>query len=145
MRDRPSKADLLRAVASFLDSEIRGALAADPRAIPRDPSALAFRVLIASHLTSLVAAETEAERGLDARELTGLLRLLPAVPVSEGQDAASDPRQVHRALNAALAERIRARALSAEERAEVMAHVMSTLRDELRVTNPKFSQRMDIP
>ena len=74
MRDRPSKADLLRAVAAFLDSEIRGALAADPRALPRDPAALAFRVLIASHLTTLVAAETEAGRGLDARGLPAVIQ-----------------------------------------------------------------------
>lgn len=145
MRDRPSKADLLRAVAAFLDSEIRGALAADPRALPRDPAALAFRVLIASHLTTLVAAETEAERGLDARELQGLLALLPGIFVPEGHDQPSTPRHVHRALNAVLAERIRARTLSPEEHAKVMAHVMATLRDELSVTNPKFSQRMDIP
>ncbi len=143
MRDRPTKADLLRAVAAFLDTEIRGALSGDPKARPRDPSALAFRVLIASHLTSLVAAETEAEAGLDARELAGLKALLPGV--SDGKDGGEGPRHLHRALNAALAERIRARALSPEEGADVMAHVMATLRDELRITNPKFSQRMDIP
>ena len=68
MSDRPDKEILLQAVARFLEREVKGAIT-DPR--------LAFRVLIAANLTSIVAAESRGEEAQQQAELHRLRALLP--------------------------------------------------------------------
>lgn len=146
MRDRPDAPTLLRAIARFLDKEARPAIARDPKAPSREPQALAFRVLVASHLAGLVASEMEAGPGLDRRELEGLVALLPDfVPPPADATSEADPRRVHRAYAAELAARIRAGAFGPEALVAVRAHVLATLRAELAVTNPRFDPHANLP
>lgn len=146
MRDRPDAPTLLRAVARFLEKDVRGALAQDPKAPAREPQALAFRALVAGHLAGLVASELEAAPRLDRLELARLGELLPDFePGPEAAPDEADPRRLHRAYVNELAARIRRGDFDREGLARVRAHVLATLREELAVTNPRFDSRVNVP
>lgn len=120
MIDPPDKETLLEAVAQFLALELKGAVA-DPR--------LAFRVLIAAHLTATVAAELRGGAQQDAAELARLQKLLPGV---DGD---------LRALNRELAARLRDGRLDG---AAALAHLQETLAEKLRVVSPRFELKSEI-
>jgi Domain of unknown function (DUF6285) len=128
MQERPDPRAVLEALARFLLEELQPVVT-DKR--------LAFRVLIAAHLASTVAAELDV-RPLHAQaELLRLTALLPDVPVS------SDVRTALRDLNAALVDRL-ARGAPLEDDAGVRAHLRSTLADALSVFSPRFDTSPDI-
>jgi hypothetical protein len=128
MQERPEPRAVLEALARFLLEELQPVVT-DKR--------LAFRVLIAAHLASTVAAELDV-RPLHAQaELLRLTALLPDVPVS------SDVRTALRDLNAALVDRL-ARGAPLEDDAGVRAHLRSTLADALSVFSPRFDTSPDI-
>jgi Domain of unknown function (DUF6285) len=128
VQERPDPRAVLEALGRFLLEELQPAVA-DKR--------LGFRVLIAAHLASTVAAELEA-RPLHAQaELLRLAALLPDVPVS------SDARVALRDLNAALVDRLR-QSDALQDDAGVRAHLRATLADALAVFSPRFDTSPDI-
>ena len=128
MQERPEPRAVLEALARFLLEELPPAVS-DKR--------LAFRVLIAAHLASTVAAELDA-RPLHAQaELERLSALLPDVPVS------SDVRVALRDLNAALVDRL-LKGDSLKDEAALRAHLRATLADALGVFSPRFDTSPDI-
>jgi hypothetical protein len=130
--DPPDKAALLDAIALFLAGELKGAVA---------DSRLGFRVLIAAHLTSTVAAELRGEAADDGAEWERLRALLP--------DAAAAARPVERAalraeiaqLNGELAARLRDRRIAG---AAALTALQETLAEKLRVVSPRFDLRPEI-
>ena len=135
MHDRPDKFALLGAIARFLERDVRPAL--------KDPG-LSFRALIAAHLATTVAAEIHAEDDLEAAELGRLRALLPdAAGPDEQPETRAARRRERLRLRRELAGRIRARRLDDEQKARVFAHVMQTLREDLRVYSRKFDTSPD--
>jgi hypothetical protein len=136
MQDSPDKAVLLEAVARFLATEVRPALA--------DP-ALGFQVLIAANLAQIAAAEIRGEDAQDAAQLERLEKFfrpnvpLPAVPATRAERHARI-----RELEQELVARIRARTLGASEIGDAWALVKQTLREKLAVVNPRFDLREEI-
>lgn len=136
MQDRPDKTELLGGVARFLLKDVQ------PH-IEGIDKGLAFRVLIAANLLQIVSAEVSTEEAHDAAQLQRLRALLPGVAAVPGMeeggamDAAARRRQIV-ALERALCERLRAPDLGEEERAAALRHVKETLREKLRVVNPRF-------
>ena len=152
----PDAGDLLRAVADFLATEVRPALAG------AGDKALGFRALIASHVLQGLAAELELEDQLLADELASLASLGLAVaepaaasaPVS-APAAASAPasapasnrparsRQIA-ALDAELSRRIRDRELDPAGYAAARGHLMRSIGARLAVHSPRFDRSLRI-
>lgn len=128
MQERPAPRAVLEALARFLLEELQPALT-DKR--------LAFRVLIAAHLASTVAAELDERSRHAEEELLRLSALLPDVPVS------SDVRVALRDLNAALLDRL-VQGKPPEDDVALRAHLRMTLADALRVFSPRFDTSFDI-
>lgn len=128
MQERPEPRAVLEALARFLLEELQPAVT-DKR--------LAFRVLIAAHLASTVAAELDARPVHAQAELRRLSALLPDVPVS------SDERVALRDLNAALVDRL-FKGDRLEDDAALRAHLRATLADALGVFSPRFDTSPDI-
>ncbi len=128
MQERPAPRAVLEAVARFLLEELQPAVT-DKR--------LAFRVLIAAHLASTVAAELDARGEHAEEELLRLTALLPDVPVS------SDVRVALRDLNAALLDRL-VQGKAPEDDVALRAHLRATLADALHVFSPRFDLSPDI-
>jgi hypothetical protein len=128
MQERPEPRAVLEAVSRFLLEELQPAVT-DKR--------LAFRVLIAAHLTATVAAELEVRPRHAEEELLRLSPLLPDVPVS------SDVRVALRDLNAALVDRL-LQGKPPEDDVALRAHLRATLADALRVFSPRFDTSPDI-
>lgn len=135
MQDRPDKDVLLAAIAKFLDEDVRPAIA--------DPG-LAFRVRIAANLARIVAIETNVEDGHDAREIEGLIAILPDQSSDLPIAGATERRESIRMLNLALTERIRDADFDDEQLEQVRLHVERTLVDKLSVVNPRFDTRQEI-
>jgi hypothetical protein len=135
MQDRPDKLALLGAIARFLERDVRPAL--------KDPG-LGFRALIAAHLATTLAAEIQAEDDLEASELARLRALLPdAAGAHEEPETRAGRRRERLRLRRELARRIKDRVLDEGQRARAFAHVMQTLREDLRVYNRKFDTSPD--
>lgn len=130
MQARPDQPTLLEAVAGFLLEQVVPALEAD--------KALQFRVLIAANLASVVAGELRTEDARLTRELARLGRLLPDLPSSPEGRSTPERRAMLEALERALASRLRAGALSADEQRRALDHLLATARETLEVTNPRF-------
>jgi Domain of unknown function (DUF6285) len=128
MQERPEPRAVLEALARFLLEELQPAVT-DKR--------LAFRVLIAAHLASTVAAELDVRSQHAEEELLRLSALLPDVPVS------SDVRVALRDLNAALVDRLVQGNLPGDDVA-LRTHLRATLADALRVFSPRFDTSPDI-
>lgn len=145
-QDEPQGAALLDAVARFLLAEVHPLLGGDDR-----HKGVAFRVLIAANLATIVAAELRGGEARDRGELQRLAALLPdeaaALGVSTGEPAGAT-RAADRAalagLNQALAQALRAGTLGPERLPQVMAHLRQTLREDLAIANPRFSLDDDL-
>lgn len=132
MQTRPDQPDLLDALATFLLGDVSPALEKD--------KALQFRVLIAANLASMVAGELRTEAARFDAEVARLKALLPAeaaaLPLSS-PDRATRLAALEQ-LNRALATKLRAGALSAEHETQALEALLTTARDTLAVTNPRF-------
>ncbi|MEZ4255095.1 MAG: DUF6285 domain-containing protein [Polyangiales bacterium] len=109
MQERPSKTELLDAITEFLLSEVHPKI---------EDKGLAFRVLIAANLTSIVRNEIGAEFGRDRGELERLRTLLHTDPAAGPGGETLDGEATRSELiaqNRALAERLRAGAFSGPE------------------------------
>ena len=129
MQERPAPRAVLEALARFLLEEVQPTLS-DKR--------LAFRVLIAAHLSSTLAAQLEVSHDHAQAELLRLCALLPEVAVSPAETEAA-----LRTLNAALLERLR-RGEPSPDDAALRAHLRLTLADALSVLSPRFDTSPDI-
>lgn len=132
MQDRPEKEVLLDALANFLIQQVRPAVS--------DPG-LNFRVLIAANIAMQVAAEIRGEETQDAAELTRLRELLADVPVSGELSTRSGQLAATKALNQALAERLKAGTI---DFAKATEHLKQTLIEKLGVNNPRFDTALEI-
>jgi len=128
MQERPEPRAVLEALSRFLLEELHPAVP-DKR--------LAFRVLIAAHLASTLAAELDERPSHAAAELERLEALLPDVEAPTG-----DTRAALRTLNAALVERLGRGRLPDD--AALRSHLRATLADALRVFSPRFDLSPDI-
>lgn len=128
MQERPEPRAVLEALARFLLEELQPAVA-DKR--------LAFRVLIAAHLASTVAAELDERPRHAQAELSRLSALLPDVPVS------SDVQVALRDLNAALVDRLKQKPPAPDD-AAVRAHLKATLAEALGIFSPRFDTSSEI-
>lgn len=128
MQERPEPRAVLEALARFLLEELHPAVP-DKR--------LGFRVLIAAHLASTLAAELDERPSHAAEELERLRTLLPEVKALP-----DDPRAALRVLNAALVERLGRG--DAPDDAALRSHLRATLADALRVFSPRFDLSPDI-
>jgi hypothetical protein len=128
MHDRPDKQTLLDAVAGFLALVVRPKI---------EDKALNFRVLIAAHLCSVASSEIRTEDVQDLAQLMRLAAIFPDEPPPPDLRRESRERSL-RALEAELARRIREGSLDERQRALAVAHVRETLREKLRVINPRF-------
>lgn len=138
MQNRPDRIALLLAVARFLEKEVRPALAHDP--------GLAFRALVAANIAGIAAGETAFEDALLDGELSRLRALLPDVTVDDASlGRAAGKREAILRLNRELARRIRDRSLDREARRGLLAHLQTTLKDELAITNPRFDTNAVVP
>jgi len=129
MQDRPTMGELLEAVRGFLEAEVVPALDGRKR----------FHALVAANVLSIVGREVASEDADLAAEWRRLATLL-------GRDASVPPprldalRAAVREANQALAERIRRGDADAGPfRDAVRAHVRATVREKLRVANPRLA------
>jgi len=129
MQERPAPRAVLEALARFLLEELQPTVT-DKR--------LAFRVLIAAHLASTLAAELEVRQPHAEAELLRLRSLLPGVAVS-----AADTAGALRALNAALVECLQGGGALPDD-AALRAHLRKTLSDTLSALSPRFDTSLDI-
>ena len=128
MQDRPTALELLEAVRGFLADEVVPALDGRQR----------FHARVAANVLAIVAREVAGEEDSLQHEWEGLARLL-------GHEAARPPlrrealRAAVRELSEGLAERIRrGEADAGPFREAVRAEVRETVREKLRVANPRF-------
>jgi hypothetical protein len=137
MQNRPDKADLLEAIARFLEREVKPAI---------KDSALGFRVLVAANLAAVVAGEIQTEDAAGAAELERLAAILPDVEVDLA--AARTTREGRRTAldryNRELCARIREGRLAEERHRQAWDHVVLTLRGELMTSSPRFDTSADI-
>ncbi len=114
----PTAAELLEAVSTFLGSkELRQGL----------PPDLAFRALVASSLCAQVRGELEHGAALEAAQVARLGRLLgPGTPGD-------------------LEARLCASAGDRGPGTPVWNHAMESLREIIRVANPRFDLRREVP
>jgi hypothetical protein len=133
MQNRPDKTALLEAVARFLATEVKPAIA--------DPN-LAFRVLVAANLAAVVAAEVATDEAQEEAEIERLRNLVPAAsgPFSH----ASDRKAAIAAANGELVRRILDGELDAAAIRKATDHALLTLRGELFAQSPKFDPSMDV-
>lgn len=124
MLERPDEPALLDAVARFLMADLHPEV--------KDKK-LAFRVLIAANLATTLANQLRTQQERQGAERSRLRALL-------GDSAGGDLG----ALNAALAVRLRAGGVPAEELGRISAHVKQTLQEALSVVNPSFDTSAEI-
>ncbi|MDQ1521075.1 MAG: hypothetical protein QOI55_2148 [Actinomycetota bacterium] len=114
MQDRPTAAELVAAVRAFLEDDV----------MPAVDGRVAFHTRVAVNALGIVERELELGPELDAGERARAAALL-------GHDG--EPRS----LEAELARAIRHGDLTFDDRA-VVEHVRATVRDKLRIANPKY-------
>ncbi len=148
MQDQPSAAELLEALASFLEHDVVACLEGGRR----------FKAIVAANTARIVAREIELAPGKLADEHARLTELLGRQSESDATDlsrevgdgegdageqdgkqgAYSVSRDVME-LNRELCARIEAgEADQGPWRAEVLAHLRATVRDKLDIDNPTF-------
>jgi hypothetical protein len=116
--DRPTAAELVDAVAEFLERDLQPAL----------EGRLAFHTRVAVNALKIVRREMELGPALDAARRNGLTALLGA---DDAATTTTRPREVE------LARRIRDGSLDAE-RPEVVAYLRATLRRQLDIVHPGY-------
>jgi hypothetical protein len=132
MQDRPSAAELIAAVAAFLEGELLPTLT-DQR--------LRFRGLVAANVLAVVARELEAGDAPIIAECRRLALLLgEAEPGPAGSQALAEQTL---ALEGELCRRIRAGAFDApQEFAAALQHAEAMLVEKLRIANPRYLARL---
>lgn len=136
MQRRPSKSELLDAVAQFLMAEVAPAVT---------DKKVSFRVLIAAHLASTVAQELRGESPRIDAELERLQALLPNIVHGDARKLPERERQSALDLfNEQLAIRIRKGALDRDELSKAGQHLKQTLLETLAVVNPRFETEDDL-
>ncbi len=138
MQTRPDKTELLKAVARFLEKEVRPAI--------KDPS-LSFRVLIAANLASVVAAEMSVEDMAVHAELERLEALMPdlKIDIQKALSSQEGRKDALERYNRELCTRIKTLHFKDAETSEaVWDHVMTTLRGELLTSSAGFDTSLDI-
>lgn len=120
MTDRPDDPTVLRALALFLEQQVRPAVAAstDPAS-----SALRFRVRVAAHLLTVVASQWQAGPAREQADLDTARRLLDEPTLAADQAAGR------------LVAAIRAGSLDEDPARQAL---MDRLRDELAIRSPTF-------
>ena len=125
MNDRPTGAELLRAVERFLEQEV----------VPQLDGLRRYHARVAANVVAIVAREIETE---EAQLLSEWERLGALLELHEQRPDARDAlRDAVRARSQALAERIRRGDADAGTwRAELIAHLRRTVADKLAVSRP---------
>lgn len=125
MNDRPTGAELLRAVERFLEQEV----------VPQLDGVRRYHARVAANVVAIVAREIETE---EAQLLSEWERLGALLELREQRPDARDAlRDAVRARSQALAERIRRGDADAGTwRAELIAHLRRTVADKLAVSRP---------
>ncbi len=129
MQDRPTYDELLAAVEQFLDAEI----------VPNVPGSRGFHARVAANAIRIVRRELANEEEQLAAEWSGLDAILGPAERPAGRE---ELRSALRERNEALCELIRGG--GADEGAtarEVFAHLRSTVRDKLTVSDPALLER----
>jgi len=128
MQDRPTVHELLEAVRGFLEHEVVPALDGPRR----------YHALVAANVLAIVGRELageEADLLAEWRRLTALLERGDDEPPPRLEAL----RDAVRAATTALAERIRrGEADAGPFRTAVRAHARETVREKLRIANPRF-------
>src|SRR5215468_10220392 len=133
MQDRPDSRELVEAVAAFLEKEIAPILT-DPR--------LRFRGLIAANVLNIVARELAAGDEPLRAEWERLVALLHEPSQVPPRDHAALVRHVM-VLNEKLCDEIRTHKVDDDAWFDkVMEHVQATVIQKLRVTNPRYLERV---
>jgi hypothetical protein len=136
MQQRPTKTELLQAIAKFLVAEAYPSIS-DKR--------LSFRVLIAANLANMVSAELESENALIDEEIARLADLMPdAVAGRAPAESEAERRELLSQLHRELAERIRLHRFSAEEKRRAWNEVKESLSRTLAIDNPRFDRSQKI-
>jgi hypothetical protein len=130
VQTRPDASTLLDAVATFLLEEVAPKL--------KDDKPLAFRLMIAANLASIVSTELRTQDDRFSHEARRLKALLHGVA-----DEAKlwSPRTTERldaltGLERELAQRLRSGRVKIDER--VIDHLVQTAKDTLTAVNPRF-------
>lgn len=124
-QDRPTAAELVRAVRTLLERE----------ALPKLDGAARFHMRVSSNVLEIVARELELGPALDLAEHARLRALLAG---DAKHERAGAPEATLDALNRTLCAQIRDGSLDAR-RGEVLAHVRETVRDKLRIARPGYA------
>ena len=127
MGDRPTRSELLEAVRRFIDQDL----------FPELEGVRRFHARVASNVLAIVGRELELEgTQLPARHA----RLQHLLGKSEPAPAERDALVAELdALEAELAAQIRSGEADAEpRRAEVVAHLLASVRERLAVANPDY-------
>jgi len=129
VQDRPTVQELLAAVRGFLEGEV----------VPQLEGPRRFHALVAANVLAIVGRELEGEGESLTAEWRGLATLL-------GRATGAPPaglealRAAVGEMTAALAERIRRGDADAGPfRDAVLAHVGATVREKLRIANPRLA------
>src|SRR5438105_3922879 len=128
MQDHPTSRELLEAVTHFLSTEVVPTVN-DPR--------MKFRALVAANVLTIVTRELELSDALTQAEWQRLDALMGYD--APGENLAEEIEVMTRAVCA------RIRQGQADEGAfhdAVLAHVEQTVREKLRVANPKYLERV---
>jgi len=124
---RPDEPTLLRAIAAFLDGDVRGAV---------QDRGLGFRLRIAAHLLQTTAGQLEGADAFESGSVAALSELLgqPVVPDEPRREALLR-------LQGTLASRLRDADV---DRAKALAVLTPILQAQLAVTSPRFDCALDI-
>ena len=128
MQDRPTVRELLEAVRGFLEHDV----------VPTLDGPRRYHALVAANVLAIVDRELAGEEA----DLLAEWRRLAALPGAAGDEPPARLQALRIAVRertTALAERIRrGDADTGPFRAAVRAHVRETVREKLRVANPRF-------
>jgi hypothetical protein len=130
VQTRPDASTLLDAVATFLLEEVSPKL--------KEDKGLAFRVMIAANLASIVSTELKTQDDRFSHEARRLKALLPG---AADEAKLWSPRTNERlealtALERELAKRLRSGSIPIDDK--VIEHLVETAKDTLASTNPRF-------
>ena len=134
MQYRPDASVLLRAVALFLETQVRPAM---------PDKALAFRVRVAAWLAQVVAVEIAGDEALDLQEMGGLFELL-GVDDRQIPSSQAERRARLTEMNEQLSAHLREGELAAGEIGDVSTHLRAILAGRLAGLQPAFDTRTNI-